>query len=427
MSAIAQQVDAIFRAESARLVAPLIRISGSFALAEEILQDAFIEALERWERDGIPDEPVAWLRRVAQNRAIDKYRRSGRWKLREQELTAMHSEALEDLYDPDDVRDDMLRLIFTCCHPSLSTEAQLALTLKTVCGLTTEQVARALLLKPTTLGQRVVRAKRKIEDARIPYVVPSGGELRPRLSAVLKTVYLVFNEGYGASDGDSLIRRELSDEAVRLARLLVSLLPEELESTAVLALMLLHDSRRNARVDRAGGLIPLDEQNRSLWDRAQIDEALPMVDRALGQNPVSPYAIEAAIAALHARATRPEKTDWKQIAALYGVLEARTGGSPVVTLNRAVAVALAGDVEHGLAMLNALEESGALGDYHLLHVAQADLLRRLGRLAESQSSYERARGLTQNGSEQRFLDGKISALKKSRAAVESQSGRSSER
>ncbi|MEM6731143.1 MAG: RNA polymerase sigma factor [Myxococcota bacterium] len=403
-------VDTLYRSESGRITAPLIRILGSFALAEEVVQDAFVEALRRWEQEGIPETPVAWLHRVAKNRAIDRYRRQGRWREREAALADPSDTVFDRVFEPDEVRDDMLRLIFTCCHPSLAVEAQIALTLRTVCGLSTDQVAKGFLLQPTTLAQRLVRAKKKIELAAIPYVVPSGRDLAPRLSSVLRTVYLVFNEGYGASDGDALVRHDLCKEAIRLARLLHELLPAQSEPLGALALMLLHDSRRDTRVDTEGHLVPLDEQDRTRWDKAQIEEALPMVERALSARPVSGYAIEAAIAALHARAETPEDTDWEQIASLYAVLESRSGGSPVVALNRAVAIALAGELERGLEMLDALDANGSLSHYHLLPAARADLLRRSGRIEDARKAYSSALELAENEVERRFISRRLSTL-----------------
>lgn len=404
------RIDDLYRQHYSEVLAPLIRILGGFAAAEEVAQDAFLSALKSWSRSGIPDEPVAWLRQVAKNRAIDSYRRQGRWQDREEQVVALYEDRETPALEPDEVRDDMLRLVFTCCHPSLSPEAQIALTLHTVCGLTTEEVARSFLLKTTTLAQRLVRAKRKIEQAGIPYVVPSGAELAPRLEAVLKTVYLVFNEGYGAASGQVLVRRELCGEAIRLARLLSALLPDRAGPRGLLALMLLHDSRRDARTDDAGDLVPLDEQDRGRWDSGEIAEALALVDTALTERPLTTYAIEAAIAALHARAARPSETDWAQIAELYRILEERSGGSPVVRLNRAVAHALAGDLSGGLERLDRLEREGALADYHLLPAARAELLTRLGRDDDARAAYEVARRLAKNDVERRFIERRLDRL-----------------
>ncbi|MEO1171926.1 MAG: sigma-70 family RNA polymerase sigma factor [Myxococcota bacterium] len=403
-------VDALYREHYSSLLAPLIRILGSFAAAEEVAQDAFVSALGAWSRGGIPDAPLAWLRQVAKNRAIDRYRRRGRWQDREEAVAALQEDRSPTDVEPDEVRDDMLRLVFTCCHPSLAPEAQIALTLHTVCGLTTEEVARSFLLKPTTLAQRLVRAKAKIEKAGIPYSVPSGAELGPRLDTVLKTVYLVFNEGYGAAAGDVLVKGELCGEAIRLARIVAKLLPDRSGPRGLLALMLLHDSRRHARVDAAGDLVPLDEQDRTRWDRGQIAEALELVEPALRERPVSSYAIEAAIAALHARAEVAANTDWAQIAELYRVLEEQSGGNPVVRLNRAAAVALAGDLAGGLSAIDRLEAEGELSGYHLLPAARAELLRRLGRTDEARSAYEQAQSLAANAVERRFMQRRIDAL-----------------
>ncbi len=407
---IKETLAQVYRSQYSALVAPLIRIMGSFERAEDVVQDAFAEALTSWEAKGLPREPVAWLRRAAKNKAIDLYRRNSSWSDKAKELAAGELEAFEMPWNDCEVRDDELRLLFTCCHPSLAPAAQIALTLRTVCGFTTEEAARSLLMQPTTLQQRVVRAKRKIDIANIPYVVPSLDELPNRLATVLKTVYLVFSEGYSATTGDSLIRQELCEESIRLTRHLRKLLPGESGPEALLALMLLHHSRRPARTDDAGDLITLEEQNRELWDRELIDEALPMVERCLVVKPLSSYAVEAAISALHARAKRAADTDWAQIAALYKVLLSRSGGNPVVALNAAVSVAMSGNLEEGLQHLDDLQRAGALPKYHLLPAARADILRRLGRVSESREAYKTALSLLSNLAERRFIERRLAEL-----------------
>ena len=412
-------IDELHRRHYRELVAPLIRILGSFERAEDVVQDAFATAWSKWTEQGIPDTPLAWLRTTAKHRAIDDYRRSSRWTSKASALTAeagldasRTDPGFDDLWGREDVAlgDDSLRLIFTCCHPSLNPEAQVALTLRTVCGLTSEQVARAFLLKASTLQQRIVRAKKKIDQARIPYVIPTREELPARLDSVLRTVYLVFNEGYGASDGDALIRRELCDEAIRLGRLLSSLLPEAAAVRGLLALMMLHHSRRDARTGPAGELVTLERQDRGRWDRALIDEALPLVDEALRGRPVSSYAIEAAIAALHATAAEASETDWAQISALYGVLEGQSGGSPVVSLNAAVATAMSGRVDLGLRRLEQLEQEGRLSGYHLLPVARGELWLLAGKPESARDAFEEALGLVRNPVERRHLQGRLSEV-----------------
>ncbi|MBL4637567.1 MAG: RNA polymerase subunit sigma-24 [Kofleriaceae bacterium] len=408
----------LYRSQYSALVAPLIRIMGSFERAEDVVQDAFAEALASWETKGLPREPVAWLRRVAKNKAIDLYRRNASWSDKAKQLADGELEAFEMPWNGCELPDDELRLLFTCCHPSLAPAAQIALTLRTVCGFTTEEAARSLLMQPTTLQQRVVRAKRKIDIANIPYVVPSLEELPSRLATVLKTVYLVFSEGYSATTGDSLIRQELCEESIRLARHLRKLLADESGPEALLALMLLHHSRSPARTDDAGDLITLEEQNRGLWDRKLIDEALPMVERCLVAKPLSSYAVEAAISALHARAQRAADTDWPQIAALYGVLLGRSGGNPVVALNAAVSVAMSGKLEEGLRRLDDLQRAGTLSTYHLLPAARGDILRRLGRVSESREAYQTALSLLSNLSERRFIERRLAELHDSSKKVE---------
>ena len=406
-------VDRLFREEQGRAVATLIRVTGDFDLAEEAVQDAFISALETWPQRGIPANPGAWITTTARNRAIDRLRR--RRRLTEKTETLAREAALEtelraiDTGPPEDemqIADDRLRLIFTCCHPALALEARVALTLRTLGGLTTPEIARAFLVPEPTLAQRLVRAKRKIRDAGIPYRVPPAELLPERLDGVLAVVYLVFNEGYAASSGDALIRKELCAEAIRLGRVVVSLLPDEPEATALLALMLLHDARREARVGTAGELILLGDQDRSRWDAARIAEGRSLVARALEARRPGPYQLQAAIAALHDEAATPADTDWAQIAALYGTLQRMTP-SPVVELNLAAAVAMADGPAVGLAMMDGIAASGELDSYPYLHAARADLLRRLERWSEAETAYRRALDLTSNGAERAFLEGRL--------------------
>lgn len=396
-------IEQVFRAERARVLATTIRVcNGDFDLAEEAVQDSFAAALAQWPVEGTPDEPRAWLTRAARNKAIDTIRR--RIKLREIVAAEDPTEGATET-SVVAVGDDRLRLMFTCCHPALAPEAQVALTLRTLGGLTTEEIARAFLSTAPTMAQRLVRAKTKIRDARIPYVVPEASELAERTEQVMAVVYLIFNEGYAATAGDEWLRRDLSREAIRLGRLLVELLPDDKEAKGLLALMLLHDSRRDARVDANGDLVLLEEQDRSAWDRAQIDEALALVPSSL-RGGAGPYALQAAIAALHASAPVAAETDWKQIAALFGALHAQQP-TPVIALNRAVAIALAIDVATGLALVDKLDE---LRDYHLWHAARADLLRRLDRRAEATAAYQRALALAGSEPERRFLQRRIDAL-----------------
>ena len=404
---VRETVDAVYRSESRRVLATLIRLLGDFDLAEEALHDAFRAAVEQWPRDGVPANPRAWLISAGRFKAIDGLRRRARFDALDDDAEPVEP-AAEDAWDDEGVEDDRLRLIFTCCHPALPPEAQVALTLREVCGLTTEEIARAFLTAAPTLAQRIVRAKAKIRDARIPYQVPSVADLPDRLDSVLRVVYLVFNEGYSASSGASLTRHDLSGEAIRLGRLLIELVPEP-EAVGLLALMLLQESRRTARSSPAGELVLLADQDRSLWNRDQIAEGLALVERALSSRQFGPYTLQAAIAAVHAEAPDAAATDWAQIVGLYDVL-ARGDPSPVVELNRAVAVAMRDGPLAGLALIDAILARGDLADYHLAHSARAELCRRSGRTAEARTSYERALGLTKQEPEQRFLERRLREL-----------------
>jgi len=408
-------VERIYREESGRILATLIRLLGSFDLAEEVMQEAFAAALEQWPKRGLPDNPRAWLVSTAHHKGVDMLRRRTRFNSKRDELQRLAeleqqlSEAEENMLRPDGVSDDRLRLIFTCCHPALVLEAQVALTLRTLGGLSTEEIARAFLVPLPTMAQRLVRAKQKIRDARIPYQVPPRQELTDRLEAVMLVVYLVFNEGYSASSGDAAIQRELCAEAIRLGRLICELLPGESESRALLALMLLHDSRRVARVDGDGEVVLLEEQNRDLWDHGEIREGLGLVDSALRGGVAGPYALQAAIAAIHAQATRAEETDWKQIVALYEAL-LRLQPSPVVELNHAAAVAMADGPAAGLRLLDGLEGKAELREYYLLPAARGDLLRRLQEWSEAALAYRRALALTSNEAARSFLSRRLAEV-----------------
>jgi RNA polymerase sigma-70 factor, ECF subfamily len=400
-------VEAVYRAESRRVLATLIRLLGDFDRAEEALHDAFIAAVERWPRDGVPENPRAWLVSTGRFKAIDGMRRRARFDAALGELATQIEAATNDAsaWDEDTVEDDRLRLIFTCCHPALPPDAQVALTLREVCGLTTEEIAHGFLTTPSTVAQRIVRAKAKIRDARIPYQVPARADLPARLDTVLHVVYLVFNEGYSASAGESLTRHDLSSEALRLGRLLAELLPEA-EVIGLLALMLLHESRRTARTSSSGELVLLDDQDRSLWNRDQIAEGRKLVERALTGRRFGPYTLQAAIAAVHADATTAAETDWAQIVGLYDVL-LRADPSPVVELNRAAAVAMRDGPAAGLAIVDEILAGGDLDEYQFAHSARADLCRRLGRVADARESYARALALTKQGPERRFLERRL--------------------
>jgi RNA polymerase sigma-70 factor (ECF subfamily) len=410
---IRQAVDAIYRSESRRVLATLIRLLGHFDIAEEALHDAFIAAVEQWQRDGIPSNPRAWLVSTGRFKAIDKIRRRARFDASLTELAIELEDAAEPAPDADkeELEDDRLRLIFTCCHPSLPSDAQVALTLREVCGLTTEEIARAFLTTPATLAQRIVRAKNKIRNARIPYRVPPRAELPERLESVLRTIYLVFNEGYYASAGEALTRHDLSAEAIRVGRLLMELLPEA-EVQGLLALMLLHESRRMARASANGDLILLEDQDRSVWNRDFIREGTELVERALALRGFGAYTVQAAIAAVHAEAPSAAQTDWAQIVGLYDVL-LRMEPTPVVELNRAAAVSMRDGPAAGLELVDAIFDRGELAQYHLAHAARADFCRRLGRTEEALASYARALELARLDPERRFLQMRIATLGRS--------------
>jgi RNA polymerase sigma-70 factor, ECF subfamily len=406
---IRQTVDAVYRTESRRVLATLIRLLGDFNLAEEALHEAFMAAIEQWPRDGVPANAAAWLISTGRFKAIDSMRRRARFDAAVPELVR-RLDATQDIaaWEGEGIEDDRLRLIFTCCHPALQPEAQVALTLREVCGLKTEEIARAFLTPAPTVAQRIVRAKAKIRDARIPYEVPASAQLPERLDSVLQVVYLVFNEGYSASSGDALTRPDLSGEAIRLMRLIVELLPEP-EAEGLLALMLLQESRRAARTSPAGELVLLEDQDRSLWNREQIAEGAERVERALASRRFGPYTVQAAIAAVHAEAPDFASTDWAQIVGLYDVL-LRAAPSPVVELNRAVAVAMRDGPAAGLALVDAILERGDLKNYHLAHSARAEWCRRLGRTAEARAAYQRALELTGQQPERQFIERRLAML-----------------
>ncbi|RON78545.1 RNA polymerase subunit sigma-24 [Pseudomonas chlororaphis] len=414
MPAVAQDsvkalVETVYRNESRRILATLIRLLGDFDLAEEALHEAFFVAVERWQRDGVPDNPRAWLVSAGRFKAIDGLRRRARFAASQAALVSQLEELEQADWSEEDLEDDRLRLIFTCCHPALAADAQVPLTLREICDLTTEEIARAFLSAPATIAQRIVRAKAKIRDAHIPYQVPSLSELPERLDSVLRVIYLVFNEGYSASMGAKLTREDLTHEAIRLGRLLLELLPEP-EVMGLLALMLLHESRRLARTSATGELVLLDEQDRSLWDRELIAEGCALVEHALGTRRFGPYCLQAAISAVHAEAATAGETDWQQIVGLYDVL-LRAMPSPVIELNRAVAIAQRDGPLAGLERVEAILARGELQDYHLAHSARAEFCRQLGRVEPAREAYLRALELTRQEPERRFIENKLEALK----------------
>jgi RNA polymerase sigma-70 factor (ECF subfamily) len=412
-----EAVEVLYRSDWGRIVATLIGLIGDFDLAEESAQEAFAAAVDQWPVSGVPEFPRAWIIQTARHKAIDRIRRNARFE--EKVESYANSGLVQTIetpdYDSNEIPDDRLRLIFTCCHPALALEAQVALTLRTLCGLETDEIARSFLVPSATMAQRLVRAKRKIRDAGIPYRVPETTEMSARIEAVLTVIYLVFNEGYAATRVGPLVRTDLCAEAIRLGRLVRSLMmrQEPAEVTGLVALMLLHDARRDARVDEAGDIIVLGEQDRSRWDHRQIAEALPLVAEAFSGGP-GPFALQAAIAAVHCQAARAEETDWAQIVRLYDLLE-RVQPSPIVSLNRAVAVAMAEGAQAGLNLIDRLTATDDLSNYHLLHAARADLLRRLGYTVESAKSYQRALALVTNDAERRFLERRLSEVQSASA------------
>lgn len=408
MSDVRARVEQVYREDSRRILATLIRLLGDFDLAEEALHEAFFVAVERWQRDGVPDNPRTWLVSTGRFKAIDVLRRRARFKASQPLLLAQLEELEQADWSGEDVEDDRLRLIFTCCHPALAADAQVPLTLREVCDLTTEEIARAFLSAPAAIAQRIVRAKAKIRDAKIPYQVPGLSELPERLDSVLRVIYLVFNEGYSASMGAELIREDLTREAIRLGRLLMELLPEP-EVMGLLALMLLHESRRPARTSPDGELVLLDDQDRSRWDAALIVEGCALVERALTTRRFGPYCLQAAIAAVHAEAPSAAQTDWQQIVGLYDVL-LRAMPSPVIELNRAVAVAKRDGALAGLTLIEGILDRGELQDYHLAHSARAEFCRQLGRVEQARLAYRRALELTRQEPERRFIEGRLSEL-----------------
>ncbi|UVL44944.1 RNA polymerase sigma factor [Pseudomonas moraviensis] len=408
MSDVRARVELVYRDESRRILATLIRLLGDFDLAEEALHEAFFVAVERWQRDGVPDNPRTWLVSTGRFKAIDVLRRRARFKASQPLLLAQLDELEQADWSGEDVEDDRLRLIFTCCHPALAADAQVPLTLREVCDLTTEEIARAFLSAPAAIAQRIVRAKAKIRDAKIPYQVPTLNELPERLDSVLRVIYLVFNEGYSASVGAELTREDLTREAIRLGRLLMELLPEP-EVMGLLALMLLHESRRPARTSPSGELVLLDDQDRALWDAGLMAEGCALVERALSTRRFGPYCLQAAIAAVHAEAPSAAETDWRQIVGLYDVL-LRAVPSPVIELNRAVAVAKRDGALAGLLLIEGILARGELQDYHLAHSARAEFCRQLGRVEEARAAYQRALELTRQEPERRFIRGRIKAL-----------------
>jgi RNA polymerase sigma-70 factor (ECF subfamily) len=406
---LSARLDAVYRTEGGRILATLIRLLGDFELAEDAMHDAFSAALRRWPAEGIPANPRAWLISAGRFTAIDALRRRARLEASQHDIAdTLHRAEPTDAVVNDELPDDRLKLIFTCCHPALASDARAALTLREVCGLTTEEIARAFLTSAPTIAQRIVRAKAKIRDEQIPYQVPLGAEMSERIGAVLAVIYLLFNEGYSASSGPSLTRVELSTEAIRLGRVMLELLPEP-EVIGLVALMLLHESRRAARVDAEGELVPLEHQDRSTWNHALISEGIALVERALATRRFGPYTLQAAIAAVHAEARTPEATDWRQICALYAALLAMQP-SPVVELNRAAAVAMHEGPAAGLRLIDAMLARGELRDYHLMHAARADLYRRLGQREEARAAYAQAHALAKAEPERRYLEKRLREL-----------------